>query len=99
MLDASQPNYVPKGAFFSRAGNLGPRITQKPHAELHTAGMWGGHHGVTGLSLRGVVWQSSVPVSQCLQTNPQMRKHLVSAAGAGVWREADGEVLMAEARE
>lgn len=45
------------------------------------------------------MWQSSVPVSQCLQTNPQMRKHLVSAAGAGVRCEADGEVLMAEARE
>lgn len=50
VLGASQPNYVPKGPFFSRAGNLGSRITQKPHAELHTAGMWGGHHGVTGLS-------------------------------------------------
>lgn len=99
MLGASQPNYVPKRHFFSRAGSFGARITQQPRAELHRAGMWGGYHGVTGLSLCGVVWQSSVPVSQCLQTNPQMRKHLVSAAGAGVRCEADGQVLMAEARE
>lgn len=99
MLGASQPNDVPKGHFFSRAGNLGARITQQPRAELDRAGKWGRHHEVTGLSLCGVVWQSSVPVSQCLQTNPQMRKHLVFAAGAGVRCEADGRVLMAEARE
>lgn len=79
MLGASQPNCVPKGHFFSRAGNLGARITQQPRAKLCRAGMWGGHHGVTGLSL----WRG-VPVSQCLQTNPQMRKHFVSVAGAGV---------------
>lgn len=103
VLGASQPNYVPKSHFFSRAGNgfswLGSKDHQQPRAELHRAGMRGGHHGVTGLSVCRVVWQSSVPVSQCLQTNPQMRKHLVSAVGAGVQYEADAEVLMAEARE
>ncbi|XP_039419045.1 carbohydrate-responsive element-binding protein isoform X5 [Corvus cornix cornix] len=106
MLGASQPNYVPKSHFcHTQAGQamafhgLGARIAQQPRAGLHRAGMRGGHHGVTGLSLCRVVRQSSVPVSQRLQTNPQMRKHLVSVAGTGVWYEADGEVLMAEARE
>ncbi|NWZ41842.1 MLXPL protein, partial [Brachypodius atriceps] len=99
VLGASQPSYDPKGHFFIRAGNLGARITHQLHAKLHRAGMWGGHHGVTGLSLCEVVWQSSVPVSQCLQTNPQMRKHFVSVAGAGERCEADGGVLMAGVRE
>lgn len=99
VLGASQPSYVPKGHFFIRAGNLGARITHQPHAKLHRAGMLGGHHGVTGLSLCEVVWQSSVPVSQCLQTNLQMRKHFVSVVGARERSEANGGVLMAGMRE
>lgn len=80
---------------------------QEPRAEHCSASVRGGHHSgwrraPTGSQGCHRVWwlrQSSAPVSHCVKTNPQMRKHLMSAAGARAWCGVDGEVLMAEARE
>lgn len=77
-----QPTQLcPKRSLFHQGRQLGSKDHPAALCRTTQGRMRGGHHRVTGLSLCWVVWQSSVPVSQCLQTNPQMRKHLVSAAG------------------